>query len=260
MYETISIEHDGRGVATLRLERAEKHNALSGQMIGELTQAAAELGGDARVRAVVLAAAGKSFCAGGDLGWMRQQFEAAPADRNREAARLAHMLQALNTLPKPLIGRIQGNAFGGGVGMASVCDVAVGADHVLMGLTETRLGLIPATIGPYVCARMGEAKARRVFMSGRRFDAAEAVRLDLLARAVPAADLDAAVEAEVTPYLSCAPGAVARAKALLRDLGPRIDEEVIAHTVAELAACWEGEEAPEGIAAFFDKRSPGWAS
>lgn len=127
-----------------------------------------------------------------------------------------------------------------------------------MALTETRLGLIPATIGPYVTARMGEARARRVFMSGRRFDAAEAVELGLLARAVPAGDLDAAIEAEIDPYLDCAPGAVARAKALLRRLGPVIDEAVINHTITELAACWEGIEAPEGIGAFFDKRKADW--
>ena len=259
MGETISEERDARGVATLWLDRAEKHNALSAQMIAELTGAAARLGADDAVRVVILAARGKSFCAGGDLGWMRDQFHAAPDARAQEAGKLAQMLQALNTLPKPLIGRLQGNAFGGGVGLASVCDVAIGADHMLMGLTETRLGLIPATIGPYVCARMGEARARRVFMSGRRFDATEAVTLGLLARAVPEAALDAATEAEVAPYLDCAPGAVARAKALLRHLGPRIDNDVIADTVEALSACWEGPEAREGIAAFFDRRKPVWA-
>ena len=258
MGDTISIERDHRGVATLWLDREDKHNALSAQMIAELTGAAEELGGDDSVRVVVLAARGKTFCAGGDLGWMRAQFEADPETRKREATKLAMMLQALNTMPKPLIGRVHGNAFGGGVGMASVCDVAIGADSVQMALTETRLGLIPATIGPYVCARMGEARARRVFMSGRRFDAAEAVGLGLLARAVPGSDLDAAVEGEVTPYLDCAPGAVARAKALLRELGPRIDEAAVRHSIDELAACWAGEEAPEGIAAFFDRRKPRW--
>lgn len=258
MFETIRIDHDARGVVTLWLDRAEKHNAMSAQMIAELTQAAQRLGDDPATRVVILAAEGKTFCAGGDLGWMREQFEAAPEVRSAEAAKLAHMLQALNTLPKPLIGRLHGNAFGGGIGLASVCDVAIGADHIVMGLTETRLGLIPATIGPYVCARMGEAKARRVFMSGRRFDAAEGVDLNLLARAVPVDDLDRAVEAEVNPYLDCAPGAVARAKALLRYLGPRIDDSVIAHTVEELAACWQGDEAPEGIGAFFDKSKPSW--
>lgn len=258
MYETIKIVRDDRGVATLWLARSEKHNAMSAQMIAELHQAANVLAADESVRVVVLAAEGRSFCAGGDLGWMREQFEAAPEVCKAEAAKLAYMLQALNTLPKPLIGRVQGNAFGGGVGMASVCDVAIGAESVMMGLTETRLGLIPATIGPYVCARMGEARARRVFMSGRRFDAAEAVELGLLAKAVSAEELDAAIEAEVVPYLNCAPAAVGRAKGLLRALGPRIDEATIAHTIDELAACWEGVEAPEGIGAFFDKRKPSW--
>ena len=258
MYETVTIERDARGVATLWLDRGEKHNALSAQMIADLHAGANELAADAGVRVVVLAAKGKSFCAGGDLGWMREQFDAAPDMRAAEATKLARMLQALNTLPKPLIGRVHGNAFGGGVGMASVCDVAIGADSVLMGLTETRLGLIPATIGPYVCARMGEAMARRVFMSGRRFDAAEAVQLGLLARAVPLEALDAAVEAEVAPYLACAPGAVARSKSLLRGLGPQIDDQVIAHTINQLVAAWEDGEAHEGVAAFFEKRKPGW--
>ena len=259
MYETLTIETDLRGVATLWLNRPEKHNALSAQMIAELTQAASDLTADESVRVVVLAARGKSFCAGGDLGWMREQFDATPETRAVEATKLAMMLNALNTLPKPLIGRVHGNAFGGGVGMASVCDVVIGADHIRMGLTETRLGLIPATIGPYVCARMGEAKARRVFMSGRLFGATEAVDLNLLARVVPEADLDAAIEAEAAPYLACAPGAVSRAKALLRAFGPKIDEDVIAHSIAELSACWAGDEAPEGIGAFFEKRKPGWA-
>jgi methylglutaconyl-CoA hydratase len=256
--DTISITKDDRGVATLWLDRADKHNALSAQMIREIHSAADALGADDSVRVVVLAAKGASFCAGGDLGWMRDQFNASPEQRGKEAGALAYMLQALNTLPKPLIGRVQGNAFGGGIGMAAVCDVCIGADQVLMALTETRLGLIPATIGPYVAARMGEANARRVFMSGRRFDAAEAVTLGLLARIVPAEDLDEAIEAEIAPYLQTAPGAVARAKALLRHLGPPITTEVIEHSIAELVACWEGQEAPEGIGAFFNKEKPSW--
>ncbi|MEO1140044.1 MAG: crotonase/enoyl-CoA hydratase family protein [Pseudomonadota bacterium] len=258
MFETISFERDTRGVVTLWLDREDKHNAMSAQMIGELHAAADSLGADQATRVVVLAAKGKTFCAGGDLGWMRDQFEADPETRAEEAAKLAHMLQALNRMPKPLIGRVHGNAFGGGVGLISVCDVAIGAEGVHMALTETRLGLIPATIGPYVAARMGEAKARRVFMSGRRFDAAEAVSLNLLARAVPAGELDAAVEAEVAPYLSCAPGAVAQAKALLGDLGPAIDTTTIEQTIKALSECWSGPEAQEGISAFFDKRKPGW--
>jgi methylglutaconyl-CoA hydratase len=258
MAETVRVTRDGRGVATLWLARGEKHNALSAEMIGEITDAAVALGADPGVRVVVLAAEGASFCAGGDLGWMRAQMAADAEARGREARKLALMLRALNELPKPLIGRVQGNAFGGGVGMLSVCDVAVGVDGLRMGLTETRLGLIPAIIGPYVVARMGEAMARRVVFSARLFGADEAVRLGLLARAVPEGELDAGVEAEVAPYLACAPGAVAEAKRLVRALGPRIDDAVIDETIAALVRTWEGDEAAEGIAAFFDKRKARW--
>ena len=259
MYETIRLDTDARGVTTLTLDRADKHNAISAAMIAELTEAAARLGRDPAVRAVVLTGAGASFCAGADLGWMKAQIEADAATRAREARRLAEMLSALNTLPKPLIGRVQGQAFGGGIGMISVCDVAVAAEGARFALTETRLGLIPATIGPYVVARLGEAMARRVFMSARRFDAAEAVRLGLVAQAVPDAALDAAVEAEVAPYLQVAPGAVAAAKRLVRRLGPPIDEAVMAETIEALVRSWEGPEAQEGIAAFFARRPPPWA-
>ena len=257
-FETITIDIDARGVATLTLNLPEKHNAMSAAMLADLTEAAALLGADAAVRVVVLTGAGASFCAGGDLGWMRAQRDMDAATRSAEAGKLAAMLGALNRLPKPLIGRVQGNAFGGGVGMASVCDVAIGVDSLKMGFTETRLGIIPATIGPYVLARMGEGRARRVFMSARLFGAAEAVDLGLLARAVPAADLDAAIEAEVVPYLSCAPGAVAAAKALALDLGGAATQDAVALSIEALAARWETEEAEEGIAAFFDKRKARW--
>ncbi|WP_407492649.1 crotonase/enoyl-CoA hydratase family protein [Pseudooceanicola sp. MF1-13] len=260
MADTVSITTDDRGVATLWLDRADKHNALSAQMIREVHEAADRIGKDDSVRVVILAAKGKTFCAGGDLGWMRDQFDATPKTRAKEAGALAYMLQAINLMPKPVIGRIHGNAFGGGVGMASVCDVAIGAEAVTMALTETKLGLIPATIGPYVAARMGEANARRVFMSGRPFKGPEAVELGLLSRAVVAEDLDDAVEAEVVPYLQTAPAAVARAKALLRHLGPPITEDIIRHSIGELVACWEGPEAREGIGAFFDKSKPSWQS
>ncbi|WP_299549785.1 crotonase/enoyl-CoA hydratase family protein [uncultured Tateyamaria sp.] len=258
MTDTISITVDARGVATLLLDRAEKHNAMNAAMIAELHEAAQALGTDDAVRVVVLAAAGKTFCAGGDLGWMRDQMQSDAETRAQEAGKLAHMLHALNTMPKPLIGTLHGNAFGGGVGMASVCDVVIAADHIKMGLTETRLGIIPATIGPYVVARMGEGRARRVFMSSRLFDASEAVELGLLAKAVPAGDLTRAVECEVTPYLSCAPGAVAAAKALARTFGSRIDDETIAMSIAALKTRWETDEAAEGIDAFFAKRKAAW--
>ncbi len=256
--DTLALSTDARGVATLTLNRPDKRNALSAAMIAELTEAAATLGADHAVRVVVLTGAGDSFCAGGDLGWMRAQMDADRATRIAGATKLAQMLRALNEMPKPLIGRVNGQAYGGGVGLMAVCDVCVGAEGARFGLTETRLGLIPATISPYVIARMGEGPARRVFMSARPFDAAEAAALGLLARVCAPAALDAATEAEVAPYFATAPGAVARAKALARALGPRIDDAVIAMTAEALADAWEAPEADEGIAAFFDKRPAPW--
>lgn len=258
-FETLEIVVDTRGVATLTVNRPDKHNAMNAAMIDDLSGAASQLGADPSVRVVVLTGAGESFCAGGDLGWMQAQMAASASDRAEGARRLAGALGALNRMPKPLIGRVQGPAYGGGIGLMSVCDVAIGVDSARFGLTETRLGLIPATIGPYVLARMGEAMARRVFMSARLFGAAEAVTLGLLARAVPAEDLDSAVEAELRPYLACAPGAVASAKALALRLGGSIDEDAVEHSIAQLVARWESDEAAEGIAAFFGKRKPTWA-
>lgn len=259
-YETILVETDGRGVAKLTLNQPETHNALSPMMISELANVANELGNDENVRAIILTAAGKSFCAGGDLGWMREQFEATRETRVAEAMKLAGMLRDLNEMPKPLIGRIQGQAFGGGIGMISICDVAIGVKEVKFALTETRLGLIPATISPYVLARMGEGKARRIFMSGKRFDGEEAVSLDLLAKAVSKEELDAAVEAEVLPYLSTAPAAVANAKSYARSLGPVIDEEAMLRSANALADAWETSEAVEGVCAFFEKRKADWVT
>lgn len=256
--DRLDLQIDGRGVAWLRLNRPEAHNAVDQAMIRELAEAAGRLGQDPKVRVVVLTGAGRSFCAGGDLGWMRAQMAADAQTRAREAQSLADMLSALDAMPKPLIGRVQGQAFGGGLGLMSVCDVAIGVEGARFGLTEVRLGLIPATIGPYVVARMGAARARRVFFSGRIFDAAEAVELGLLARVVPEDGLDAAIEAEIAPYLAAAPGAVAEGKRLVADLAGRVEADAVARTVAALIARWESEESAEGIAAFFERRKPGW--
>jgi methylglutaconyl-CoA hydratase len=257
--KNLQIDIDARGVATLALSRAEKHNAMSAEMISELTVAAQQLGEDENVRVVVLAGAGKTFCAGGDLRWMQDMADASPKERHSSAVHLARMLRALNELPKPLIGKCHANAFGGGVGLLSVTDVAICVDSSVFGLTETRLGLVPATIGPYVVARMGEARARQVFMSSRRFDANEAQSLGLISKVVSAEELDDAVEAEITPYLLCAPKAVANAKALARRLGPVIDEAVIDMSAQTLVKQWESDETAEGLAAFFEGRKPGWA-
>lgn len=258
-YKTLKITIDNRGVAHVTLNQPEKRNALSASMIADLTDMAQFLGMQENLRAVVLSGAGEVFCAGGDLNWMKAQIEADREGRMREARKLAMMLKALNEMPKPLIGRLHGGAFGGGIGLACICDVAIAEENTKFGLTETRLGLIPATIGPYVLARMGESNARRVFMSARIFDASEARTIGIVAKVIKNDELNAAVEAEVQPYLCTAPKATSAAKALTRALGPRIDMEVIDDTIRRLADTWEGEEAAHGIDAFLNKKPARWA-
>lgn len=255
---TVSLSVDERGVARLSLKRSEKRNALSGEMISALADAAAEIVDHDDIRVVVLCSEGSVFCAGGDLQWMRDQMAADDATRRREAMALAIMLKSLNELPIPLIGRVQGNAFGGGVGLMAVCDVVVAAEGTTFGLTETKLGLIPATIGPYVISRMGEAKARSVFFSSKLFGVDEAVHLGLVNRVVAADALDAAIEEEVLPYLSCAPGAVAEAKALIREVSNPIPAGAIEASVDALVRRWASPEADEGTRAFFEKRKADW--
>jgi methylglutaconyl-CoA hydratase len=254
MPQTVRIETDARGVARLTLARADKHNAMSAAMIDELTNAARDLGSDQSVRAVIMAGAGKSFCAGGDLEWMRAQFDASRSERIAEARRLAMMFKALNELPKPLIASVHGNVFGGGIGLISVCDWAVAAQTARFGLTEVRLGLIPATISPYVVARIGASAARPLFMSGRVFDAEQARAIGLVGSVVAADDLDSAVEAEASEFLAASPQAAASAKALVRSLGAPITDEVIEDVVRRLADSWETPEARQGITNFFEMR------
>lgn len=258
-YNTLSVDIDEDGVTHVALNRPEKRNALSAEMIGELTDFAASIRAG-KTRAVVLSGRGDVFCAGGDLDWMRAQIAADRAGRMAEARRLAEMLRALNEMPAPLIGRIHGGAYGGGVGLACVCDIALAEAGTRFGLTETRLGLIPATIGPYVIGRIGEGMARRVFMSSRLFDAEMAAEIGVIARVVSPTAMEAAVADEVSPYLSVAPGAVGRAKALARALGPRIDDGVIDDTISRLADTWETDEAREGIDAFLQKRAASWSN
>ncbi len=257
-YRTIRLETDERGVARLILERPDKHNALDAEMIGELREAAEGLAGDGAVRVVVLQSAGKSFCAGADLNWMRDQMELDRAGKMAGSMELARMLDALDGLPKPTVARVHGAAYGGGIGMMSVCDVVIAAEGARFALTEARLGLIPATIGPYVVRRLGEGTARRMFFNARPFDAAEAKRYGLVSEVVAPQSLDAAVEAEIACFLDCAPGAVAAAKSLCRRLARTPHEDHRAWTAEQLAERWESEEAQQGIGAFFDRRKPPW--
>lgn len=262
-YQTIKLDVDDRGVASLRLNNPAKKNALSALMMDELTDFATRASGSVAgidIRAVVLSGAGGVFCAGGDLTWMQAQIDADRAGRKTEARRLAFMLRALNEMPVPLIGRIEGVAMGGGIGMACVCDVTIATPDAKFGLTEPRLGLIPATISPYVMARMGEGRARQVFFNARIFQGDDALRLGLASRVVHPKDMDAAIEAEVAPYLHLPTKTVGRAKQLSRMLGAKIDDAVIEATIDRLADTWETEEAREGIAAFLEKRSPSWAT
>jgi methylglutaconyl-CoA hydratase len=223
-------------------------------MIEELTGFTSKLTPD--TRAVVIQGAGKLFCAGGDLDWMNNQIKADRLTRISEARKLAMMLKALNEIPVPLIGKLHGAAYGGGVGLACVCDFVISSSNVKFGFTETRLGLIPSTIGPYVVGKMGEAKAREVFMSGQTFNEVEAKKLNIVSEI--SENLDQSVESHLNPYLQTAPKAVGEAKALLRSLGPRIDEQVIEGTIERLADIWEGEEASHGIDAFLNKTKPRW--
>ena len=256
-FETLHVTVEG-GVAHVRLARPDKHNALSSLMMDELIAVTAKLSADPAVRAVVLSGEGKSFCAGGDLGWMRDQFTATRAGRIAEARRLAMTYRALDDLRKPVIAKVNGNAFGGGVGLLSVCDLVISADTAKFGLTEVRLGIIPATISPFVIARIGVSAARGLFMSGKLIDAQEAAAIGLVNRAVPADALDEAVDAEIGHLLQASPEAASRAKALLKSLGNPITDEVIDRAIEQLADTWETAEAQEGVTAFFEKRAPSW--
>lgn len=249
MTETILIATDGEGIATVTLNRPNKHHAMNARMIAELTEAAAELGGDPGVRAVVLASTGPSFCAGGDLEWMRAQQEADRAGKIVEAGKLSAMLAALDALPKPLIARVQGNVFGGGVGLLAVSDLAIATEGIRIALTETRLGLIPATIGPFVVGRMGQGFARQVFFTGNTFGPDFGVRSGLIHEVCPAEALDERVAKRTSAILKTAPGAVTAAKALCLGIGT--DQKAdIARSIEALADCWESDEAQERIRAF----------
>lgn len=251
-FSTIRVATDAQGIATVTLDRPQKHHAMNATMMAELTGAAMTLGKDPAVRAVILAAEGPTFCAGGDLDWMREQQEADAAGKAQAAQGLFAMLSTLDEMPKPLIGRIQGNAWGGGLGLISVCDLAIAAEGVRFALTETRLGLIPATIGPFVLRKTGPGMGRQIFFTGATFGTDFALRSGLLYQACPAADLDQHIAEITTAVLRTTPGAVAMAKEFCRD--PAVPgPDGAALSVAALARCWEGEEAQSRITAFLSR-------
>lgn len=257
-YQTITIDVDERGIATLTLNRPEKHNAMSSQMMREIALAANALDQNHQVRGVVLTGAGKSFCAGADLGWMQENFERSREDRIAESEILADMLQALDRLNKPLIAKVNGQAYAGGIGLISVCDIAIGIPEARFSVTEVRLGLTPANISPYLIGRIGVRNARRTFLNAHFFSGEEAATLGLLDKVVAADQLDDTIAIEIKELLDCAPGAVAMTKELIRYVSTHAPDQIRDHTSALLADCWEGEEAQAGIKAFFDKQPAPW--
>ncbi|MBA55037.1 MAG: enoyl-CoA hydratase [Pseudomonadales bacterium] len=257
-YNTIRVTIDARGVATLLLNRPERHNAMNDELIREVTEAAIELDRNPEVRAVVLTGQGESFCAGGDLKWMQGIFDARRAERVEDSARLARMLRTLNELSKPLIGRINGQAYGGGTGMMSVCDITITVESANFALTEVRLGLTPANISTFVVAKMGRSNARRTFLNARPLTAAKAKELKLVDEVVPDDQLDAAVEEELKYVLQCGPGAIAATKKLIFYVDSHDTDTNLIYTANLLADTWESEEGQEGIHCFFNKETPSW--
>lgn len=255
----ITLETDSRGIATLTLNRPAAKNALSNDLMRELRAATQQLAADDSVRAVVLTGAGDVFCAGGDLKGMKRQATATRAGRIADASEFASTLRELDQLPKPLIGRINGPAFGGGVGMISLCDLSFGLSSATYRLTEVTLGLIAATISPYVVARVGVPHARRMLLNALPMDGRLAQQLGLLDGVADSVEeLDRQIDRELDHLLKCAPGAVADTKRLIRFVSTHSADENFDYTVNALADAWETDEIKEGIDAFLNKRPPGW--
>jgi methylglutaconyl-CoA hydratase len=248
-----------RRVAVVRLARESVRNAFNETMIAELNAAFATLGADEGVRAIVLAARGPAFCAGADLQWMAKMADFTPEENRRDAAALAAMLQTIFACPKPTIARVHGDAVAGGVGLVAACDIAFAATGASFCLSEVRLGLIPATIGPYVVRAIGERHALRYMTTAERFDAAEALRIGLVHGIAPADQLDAHVDQVLASVLRASASAVAASKRLVRDLAGRpITQALIDDTAERISAARTSADGREGVRSFLDKRKPRW--
>lgn len=255
----VLVKVDDRGIARLTLNRPDSRNALSNELMSQLRDAIEQVGCDENVRAVVLTGVGDIFCAGGDLKGMHKQAANTREGRIADAREFAETLREINEMPKLLIGRINGPAFGGGIGLMSLCDITIGLSGASYRLTEVTLGLIAATISPYVIAKIGVPNARRMMLHALPLDGAAAKELGLLDVVVDSAvELDAAVEQEISHVLKCAPGAVADSKSLIRFVGSHDADASVRYTVNALADAWESEEVKEGIGAFLAKRKPNW--
>jgi methylglutaconyl-CoA hydratase len=252
--------HDDGPVARVTLNRPDVRNAFNDDVVGELAAWAAAIAGKPHVRVAVLAGAGATFCAGADLTWMSRMLHYSADENVRDAETMAAMFAALDTLPVPLIGRVQGAALGGGAGLAAVCDIVVAEDGASFGFTEVRLGILPAVISPFAIAKIGASAARELFLTGARFDAPRARELGLVHAVVPPTSLDATVDRYVHDVLLGAPGAIARAKALIPRVVGRTAAEVAALTSRAIAEQRVSAEGQEGLRAFLEKRKSSWHS
>ncbi len=250
-----------RQVARVALNRPDVHNAFDHELILELTETLQKLDADAAIRGVVLTGNGASFSAGADLNWMRSMASASEADNRADSERLATLMRTLNFLSKPTIARVNGAAYGGGVGLVACCDIAIAADNTKFGLTETRLGLVPAVISPYVMAAIGARHCRRLFVSAEIFGADDALRIGLVHRVVPAAELDGAVDETLGHLRKGGPRAQAEAKRLaFRMSGAALHsaQSIDVENAALIAALRVSDEGQEGIGAFLAKRPANW--
>jgi methylglutaconyl-CoA hydratase len=255
--ERLQLELDGP-VARVWLNRPETANAFDGLMVTELRKTLFDLGSLDEVRVVVLGGRGPSFCAGGDLQWMKAAAGFTREENLREAQALADLFFTVYNSPKPIVARVQGAALGGGSGLVAACDIPVAALGTQFGFTEVRLGIVPAVISPYVIAKIGESAARELFLTGERFEAVRAAEIGLVRAAVPSEDLDAAVEGRVQELLQAGPRAVAEAKALIREVAWRRVEDVQRYTVERISDLRVSPEGQEGMRAFLEKRKPSW--
>jgi methylglutaconyl-CoA hydratase len=259
-YQTLEV-HTSHRVAIVWLARETVRNAFNETSIAELTQAFTALGADEGVRAIVLAARGPAFCAGADLGWMKRMAGFSHDENRADAMKLATMLKTIHECPKPVIARVHGDAYAGGIGLVAVCDIAVAAIGASFCLSETKLGLIPATIGPYVIRSIGARAARRYFLSAEKFDASEAFRLGLVHDLAPIEEIDAKVNELLGALMLTSPHAVAESKRLVRELTDRpIDDALIADTAERIAAIRTSADGREGVRAFLDKRKSRWVA
>ena len=256
--KTVILNKNINGISEIILNQPQRHNALSPLMIEELEVIFDDLTKDQNTKVLIISSTGKSFCAGGDLDWMKEQIFSDRKTRIKEATKLANLLNKMFEFPKPLIAKVEGNAFGGGVGIISVCDIAIASENVKMALTEVKLGLIPATISPYVISKVGANNSVNLFISAQMFSPQQAKSIGLIKSVVKEEDINREIQKEVNPFLVNAPKAVSASKKLVRDLSTKIDQKTIKFTVEALADVWENPEAIEGINAFFEKRKPNW--